>query len=181
MPYIGEIRIFTGDFAPIYWALCDGSILPIQQNANLYSILGTYYGGDGRTTFCLPDLRGRAPLHQGSLMGNNYTWGMRMGAEQMSIFPSQLPSHAHKISGSVYQPVLGENPGKLSSPDNAYMAITNGQQVYSTVKHTTNRMAPLKVSMQVQYAGGGQAMNNMQPFLPLNFIICIQGNFPPRP
>lgn len=180
MPYIGEIRIFAGTFAPINWAFCDGSIIPVSKNSALFAVIGKTYGGDGTTTFALPDLRGRIPIHAGSLMGNNYVAGQILGSEQETILPNQLPAHTHNITGDVYQPVLGENPGQQSSPDNNYMAITKGQQVYSTAKLGSNRMGPLKVSMQLQNTGGGQPIDNVQPYLPLNFIICLYGEFPQR-
>ncbi|QJB31863.1 phage tail protein [Chitinophaga oryzae] len=180
MPYIGEIRIFAGTFAPNGWFLCNGALLSVAQYTPLFALLSYTYGGDGRNSFAVPDLRGRVPLHAGDLLGATYTPGQMGGTEKKNVYSYQLPAHIHTISGSVYQPVLGENPGQLTSPDNAYMAITNGQQVYSTAKHATNRMAPLKTTIQVQPAGSGQPIENMQPHLPLNFIICAQGNFPPR-
>ncbi|MBC9909478.1 phage tail protein [Chitinophaga varians] len=181
MPYIGELRIFAGSFAPYGWAFCDGQLLSIAQHSTLFTLLGTTYGGNGQTTFALPDLRGRVPVHAGIQAGIQYIPGMVMGRENEFITANQLPSHTHVISGNVYQPVLGENPGQLTSPDNANMAITNGQQAYSTAKHATNRMAPLKVSIQLQNTGSGQPLNNMQPYLPINFVICLTGDFPPHP
>lgn len=183
MAYIGEIKIFGGLFEPKGWAFCAGQLIPLQQNTTLFSLLGTTYGGDGKTTFALPNLCGRVPLHVGAFLSNPpYTLGQTLGTEREVLSANQLPPHIHRITGNVYQPVLGENPGQLSSPDNNYMAITNGQQVYSTTKHATNRMGPLKVTMQVQNAGNGQSIDNMQPYLPLNFIICLSGGqFPSRP
>lgn len=177
MPYIGEIRLFTGNFPPRGWALCDGSPVQLGMNPALFALLGTAYGGDGRSYFNLPDLRGRAPLQA----NNIYPLGQSLGAESVTLFANQLPAHVHNISGGLYQPVLGENPGQLLSPDNANMAITPGQQVYSTGKHATNRMGPLKTTIQVQSTGGSQPMENRQPYMALHYIICLSGDFPSKP
>nr|WP_295864046.1 tail fiber protein [uncultured Chitinophaga sp.] len=177
MPYIGEIRLFTGDFPPRGWAFCDGSRMQISMNSALFAILSVTYGGDGRSYFNLPDLRGRVPLQA----NNAYQPGQLLGTESVTLLANQLPAHVHNISGSLYQPVLGENPGQLLSPDNTNMAITPGQQVYSTVKHATNRMAPLKTSIQVQNTGSNQPMENRQPYMALHYIICLSGDFPSKP
>ncbi|NML39933.1 phage tail protein [Chitinophaga sp. G-6-1-13] len=181
MPYIGEIRLFAGQFEPRGWLFCDGRLLSIAQFSSLYALLSNIYGGNGTSNFGLPDLQGRAAIHAGYLTGNSYVPGQKLGSEETILLSNQLPSHVHKISGSVYQPVLGENPGQLLSPDNANMAITAGQQVYSTSKFGTFRMGPLKTTIQLQNTGSGQAFENMQPFLALNYIISYQGDFPSRP
>ncbi|WP_212005126.1 phage tail protein [Chitinophaga sp. HK235] len=190
--FIGEIRIFAGNFAPAGWEFCWGQLLNISDNDPLFNLIGTTYGGDGQNTFALPDLRGRAPLHMGTLGSESYTIGQSGGLEQVTITANQLPAHKHTITGNVYMPTLGENPGKLLSPDNNYTAITSGQQVYSTNKHATNHMGPLKIGprvvnnppavpntfMQVGYSGGGQAKENMQPYTAVNYIISLYGIFP---
>ncbi|RBL89912.1 phage tail protein [Chitinophaga flava] len=190
-PFIGEIRIFAGNFEPAGWAFCWGQLLNISDNDPLFRLIGNTYGGDGISTFALPDLRGRVPLHMGTLGNETYTIGDSGGLEKVTITTNQLPAHKHTIAGNVYMPTLGENPGKLLSPDNNYTAITSGQQVYSTNPHPTNHMAPLKVSprvantaptpntfMQVEYGGGGQPKENMQPYTAVNYIISLYGIFP---
>lgn len=181
MPYLGEIKLFAGTFAPKGWAFCDGTLLPISRNSALFALLGTTYGGDGKTNFGLPDLRGRAALQAGNLINNNYNLGEMGGTEKETIMANQLPPHNHNISGTIYQPVQGENPGQLTSPDNTHMAITAGQQVYSTTPQTTG-MGTLKTSIQLEPAGKSMAIENMQPYIVLNYVICVEaGYYPPRP
>lgn len=185
MPFIGEIRIFAGNFAPVGWEFCQGQLLRISENESLYQLIGTIYGGDGNETFALPDLQGRAPLHPGTdSFGTTYNHGETGGAETVTLTNANLPSHQHLIAGSVSIPALGENPGKATVPENNYHAITNGLKVYSTTADT-NRLAPLLADsiapgtmMQVQAAGGSQPHDNMQPYLVVNFIISLFGEFP---
>lgn len=184
MAFLGEIRIFAGNFAPAGWALCYGQLLPISENETLFNLIGTTYGGDGAETFGLPDLRGRTPLHPGTdSFGNTYIQAETGGVEMVTLTNNNLPVHKHPIVGSVSIPALGENPGKEIAPDNNYPAITNGLQVYSTTA-ATKRLAPLQVDgatgtmMQVLPAGGSQPHDNMQPFLVVNFIISLFGEYP---
>lgn len=187
MPFIGEIRIFAGNFPPVGWAFCQGQLLPISENETLYQLIGTTYGGDGNETFAVPDLRGRTPLHPGTdSFGNSYILAETGGAETVTLTTANLPVHKHLIEGSVSIPALGENPGKKTEPDNDYPAITTGLQVYSTTAGT-DRLAPLQVDsvagatgtmMQVQPAGGSQPHDNMQPYLVVNFIISLYGEYP---
>ncbi|HEY0612212.1 MAG TPA: tail fiber protein [Chitinophaga sp.] len=187
MPFFGEIRIFAGNFPPSGWAFCNGQLLSIAENDTLFQLIGTTYGGDGNETFAVPDLRGRVPLHPGTSPSDGVTYqqGEMAGTETVTLTPAQLPGHFHPVTGPVYIPTLGENPGKVFVPDNNATAITNGLQVYSTTKHATNRLAPLVVSplsggnmMTVQPAGGSQPKENMQPYLVLNFIISLTGTYP---
>ncbi len=161
-PFLAEIRIFGFNFPPRGWAFCDGQILPINQNQSLYSLLGTTYGGDGRTTFALPDLRGRTPVHRGS----GYQLGNRAGAETIALTTAQIPSHNHgaraSSSANIDEPD-GEMPGK--GEFNIY------REPASLVNMRSDSIAN---------AGGGQAHNNMQPFTTLNFCIALRGLFPSR-
>lgn len=179
--FIGEIRIFAGNFAPQGWAFCDGSILAISDNDTLFNLIGTTYGGDGQSTFALPDLRGRVPIH----VGPGFVLGQSAGSETVQLTANHLPAHKHAVGGPVYIPSLGANPGTLLPASGNYPAITSGNQVYSTVKHATNQLSPLQVTpsngttmMTVVGAGNGIPKENMQPFLTINFIISLFGIFP---
>lgn len=160
--------MFAGNFAPRGWALCDGQILPISQNTALFSILGTTYGGDGRTTFALPDLRGRVPVHPGTGAGlTSYRLGQRGGVESVTLSPPQIPSHNHAMRGNSGQP-------DESNPENGFPANSagTGEDLYHSSSNT---------SMGVTAnAGGGQPHTNVQPFLCVNYIIALQGIFPSR-
>jgi microcystin-dependent protein len=185
MAFTGEIRIFAGNFPPVGWAFCQGQLMPISENDALFQLIGTTYGGDGNETFGLPDLRGRTPLHAGTdSSGYTYITGEMAGTETVTLTTNNLPVHKHLLTGTVSIPALGENPGKLLAPDNNYPAITSGLQVYST-SAGTKRLPPLQVDsispgtmMQVQPVGGSQPHDNMQPYLVVNFIICLYGEFP---
>jgi len=161
-PFLAEIRMVGFDFAPRGWALCDGQILPINQNQSLYSLLGTTYGGDGRTSFALPDLRGRTPIH----VGNGHTLGQKSGEETHTLAANEMPQHRHTVQAS-------SQPGDTNIADGAVLAsVGNGYHD-----------PPPTVSLQsatVTNVGGGQAHNNMQPSLVINFVIALQGLFPSR-
>lgn len=183
--FIGEIRLFAGNFAPAGWAFCDGSLMNISENDTLFSLIGTTYGGDGVNTFALPDLQGRVPIHPWHENQTDHLTGEKGGAETVQLIADNLPAHHHIVSGPVYIPSMGANPGKLLPATGNYPAITAGNQVYSTVKHTTSRLAPLQVTpsnvttmMTVAPFGNGQAKENMQPFLTINFIISLFGIYP---
>ena len=183
MAFLGEIRIFAGDFAPAGWAFCKGQLLNISEYETLFNLIGTTYGGDGTETFALPDLQGRTPIHPGTgPSGYNYQLAEMGGTETVTITATNLPVHQHYITGALSIPALGENPGKLTTAN--YPAITSGQQVYSTTRGA-DTLAPLVVEskaagemMQVQPVGGSQAHDNMQPYMVLNFIISLYGDFP---
>ncbi|MDX1802431.1 MAG: tail fiber protein [Alcanivorax sp.] len=164
-PYLGEIRLFGGNFAPSGWAFCNGQQLPVAQYSALFSLIGTSYGGDGRNTFCLPDLRGRLPLHMGSNLGESFALGERGGEETVPLLESQLPRHSHG-------PLAEAEAGDLSSPAKAVWAQP-GADAYSTTAPDTTMAA-----QAVSPAGAGQPHQNMMPSKALSFIICLAGIYP---
>ena len=169
-PFIAEIRIFASNFAPRGWAFCNGQLLPISQNSALFSLIGTTYGGDGRTTTALPNLEGRAPMHPGRGPGlTTRRLGERTGLETATLSESQIPAHNHDAQGS-------ENAAVSGTPADNYVARGGGRGVNSYVETTDN----IGASKQLTSMGGGQAHNNMQPFLAINFIIALQGLYPSR-
>lgn len=171
-PFIGQILMFAGNFAPRNWALCDGQLLAIAQNQALFSILGTTYGGDGRTTFALPDLRGRVPVHPGSGPGlPTYRLGSKGGQAEVTLDVNQMPTHNHDAATQAVDPV--PRGGLTNSPINAYVAEGGA---YSTIKNA--EMAA--DSVVVHNTGGNQPHNNMQPFQCVNYIIALQGVYPSR-
>lgn len=168
--YIGEIRMFGGNFAPAGWALCNGQLIPIAQNTALFSILGTTYGGDGKVTFALPDLRQRIPMHAGAGPGLTLReLGEQGGEQNATLTLQQIPSHSHGMLAS-------NAPASVQSPANALLAkpIT-----LSAPYHDPAGMAPSPAG-PLGTTGGGSAHNNMQPYLVVNFIIALSGVFPPR-
>jgi microcystin-dependent protein len=169
-PFVAEIRIFGFNFAPRGWALCNGQLMPISQNTALFSLLGTTYGGDGRTTFALPNLQGQAPMHPGQGPGLSlHDLGESGGSETVTLLESEIPSHGHNWMGS----------GQVAedrTPANEVFARATGGNLYTT---DTSQMVQL-ASTAVQPAGGGQPHNNLQPYLTLNFCIALQGVYPPR-
>ena len=178
-PFIGQIIIFAGNFAPRGWALCDGQLLPISQNTALFSLLGTTYGGDGRTTFALPDLRGRVPLHAGGGPGlTNYRQGQKGGVEQVTLNTSNLPAHTHAATTTTR---AQSDYGDSASPNNTVWAQDGaaGAQPYSTRAPNSN-MHSDAVEVSVQNTGGGQAHENRQPYLAINYIIALTGIYPSR-
>ncbi len=164
-PFIGSIAMFGFNFAPRGWAFCSGQILPINQNQSLFSLLGTTYGGDGRTTFALPDLRGRAPMHT----GNGHALGQRTGSETVTLTTDQMAPHSHSAQASsddaTESTSAGQVPANIASPQNNY------GDAAALVAGGADQILP---------AGGGQAHNNMQPSNTLNFCIALQGSFPSR-
>ena len=165
-PFIAEIRIFAGNFAPRSWAFCDGQLLPVAQNTALFSLIGTTYGGDGRTTTALPNLQGRAPMHPGRGPGlTARRLGQRIGAETETLTEAQIPSHNHGLRGR-------SSSANENTPNNtAALARSN---VYAATQNTDMASETLSTT------GGGQAHTNMQPFLTMNFIIALQGLYPSR-
>lgn len=159
-PFLSEIRIMSFVFAPRGWALCNGQLLPINQNQGLFSLLGTTFGGDGRVNFGLPDLRGRVPIH----VGNGHTLGERAGEQAHTLSISEIPTHSHFMLGST------NNGDNVSPADNVIGSVSN---MYNTGTNLTS-MSPGAVAN----VGGSQAHLNMQPFLILNFCIALQGIFP---
>ena len=174
-PFVAEIRIFAGSFAPRGWASCDGQLLPISQNTALFSLLGTNYGGNGQTNFALPNFEGSAPMHWGNGTGlTPRSIGETGGEPNVTLLQSQLTAHPHTVQG---RPV----PGNLTTPASANaMARVNPttNEIYKAPSGAaTVAMNPLSIGP----AGGGQPHNNMQPYLCLFFIIALQGVFPQRP
>lgn len=168
-PFVAEIRIFGFNFPPTGWALCNGQILPLSQNTALFSLLGTTYGGNGRSNFALPDLQGSAPMHPGQGPGLSlYSLGQTGGVETVTLLVSEIPVHTHTVG------VATGNPAEANSPIGQTLSTTN-RAVYSSVQGA-GTMAPTALSV----AGGSLPHNNMQPYLTLNFCIALQGVYPPR-
>jgi microcystin-dependent protein len=167
-PYIGEIRMFAGNFPPSGWMFCQGQQLPISENDALFTLIGTTYGGDGQETFNLPNLASRAPLHMGTGPGGTtYQIGEMAGTEQETLSVQQIPTHTHTL-------IASQNVGTDNSPAGALLAQdTGGVQMYREVAAAD----PLDVG-SVGPAGGSQPHENMQPFLGINFIISLFGIFP---
>ncbi|MBR9764904.1 MAG: phage tail protein [Rhodobacteraceae bacterium] len=166
-PFLGEIRMVGFNFPPRGWAFCDGQILPIAQNQSLYSILGTTYGGDGISTFALPDLRGRTPVHK----GNGISLGESAGTETVTLTTAEIPEHIHYAKASV-------SVGNTASPGGHVLAAeTSGDFAYAEFSETD---AIALRAGTLMYSGGSLPHNNMQPYLTLAFCIAIQGLFPSR-
>lgn len=171
-PFLAEVRIVGFNFAPRGWAFCDGQILPINQNQSLYSLLGTTYGGDGRTSFALPDLRGRVPMHVGSSDGAFYREGQKSGEETHTLSAAEMPQHDHAL-------VATNTAANQPSPQGHLPAqVTAGVDfVYGSGSDNLNTSLN---SASLANVGGGQAHNNMQPYLAVNFCIALRGLFPSR-
>jgi microcystin-dependent protein len=180
-PYLAEIRMFGGNFAPQGWAFCNGQILSIAQNTALFSLLGTTYGGNGTTTFALPDLRGRVAIHQGSGPGlSPYVIGQQAGTESVQLTVAQLPAHAHNVNcdaTSTSRATTGFGQSTGSTPTNNFpgLAAVAGEGVYSTGPAASTMNAAM-----IAPNGGGQGHANIQPYLSLSFIIALQGIYPSR-
>lgn len=168
-PFVAEIRIFPFNFAPKGWAWCDGQLLPLSQNTALFSLLGTTYGGDGKSNFALPDLQGRAPMHPGQGPGLSlHDLGETGGSETVTLLESEIPAHTHALKGSL-------NPADSPNPAGAFMAGPGNDNIYATPANLVS-MAPQALAP----AGGSQPHNNLQPYLTFYFNIALQGVFPPR-
>jgi microcystin-dependent protein len=163
-PFLSEIRIMSFDFAPKGWALCNGQLMPINQNQALFSLLGTTFGGDGRVNFALPDLRGRTPIH----VGSKHTLGERGGEQAHTLSIAELPTHTHVLNGS------SANAGSFSPVNPANPVYAKSNQVLYAPPTSLVAMNPACVAN----TGGSQAHLNMQPFLTLSFCIALQGIFP---
>ena len=172
-PFLGEISVFAGNFAPRGWAFCNGQLLPIAQNSALFSILGTTYGGDGRTTFALPDLRGRAPMHPGNGPGlTSRRLGQRGGADSVTLNQTHMPNHQHSIA-------VSDATGDTDTPS-AGAHLANASQVAGRDVGGFTGTANTSMAALSDYAGGGRAHNNLQPLLAVHYIIALQGIFPSR-
>lgn len=166
-PYVGEIRMFGGNFAPAGWAFCNGQLLPISENEVLFNLIGTTYGGDGQETFAVPDLQGRVPIHQGTVAGTTFTIGEKAGVETVTLTTQQIPQHNH----AALCRAADSNSG---TPQNAFWAKNQtNQTIYSNVPPATNMNAAA-----LTQSGGNQPHENMMPFLAISFIISLFGVFP---
>ena len=173
-PYIGEIRMFGGNFAPQGWMLCQGQLLPISENEPLFQLLGTTYGGDGQDTFALPNLQSRVPIHQGTNAGITYELGEAAGVEDVTLTINQIPSHNHAVQ-------VATSAGDRNTPAVDTVVSTEGESVasrapvyaaYANVNQIT------LAGQTVGSAGGSQPHSNIQPILAINFIISLFGVFP---
>ena len=171
-PFVAEIRIFAGNFAPRGWALCNGQLMSISQNTALFSLLGTTYGGDGRTTFALPNLQGSAPMQQGQGQGLSFrSLGETGGEPYVTLLQTEIPAHAHGVQAAA------GGGGNSTPTNNAWASGAKGLgDLYAPSGNNNVQMSPLAVSI----SGGSQPHNNMMPYLGLTFIIALQGIYPPR-
>ena len=171
-PFIAEVRIFAGNFAPRNWAFCNGQLLPIAQNTALFSLIGTTYGGDGRSTTALPNLQGRSPMHAGRGPGlTSRRLGEKTGVQAVALTEAQIPSHSHTFRVDATGSALG-GPTNTSS-------VANSRQMDAWQSNTSANLVDM-AAQTLSTTGGGQAHNNIQPFLALNFIIALQGLYPSR-
>ena len=176
-PFVAEIRIFAGNFAPKGWALCDGQLMPISQNTALFSLLGTTYGGDGKSTFALPDLQGNAPMQQGQGPGLSLRdLGEQSGEQTVTLLQTEMPSHSHSFT-------CATDRGNTTTATNDYPATgaagPPNQAIRGNLYSSSAPNAPMN-PFSLSIAGGNQPHNNMMPYLSLTFIIALQGVFPPR-
>ena len=161
-PYVGEIRMFAGNFAPVGWMFCEGQLLPISENETLFQLIGTTYGGDGESTFALPDLRGRLPMHQ----GNGFILAETGGVEEVTLTIQQIPSHLHPLLAST-------GTATSTTPGNNVAAATQAVTYFNLLENPAN-MSPQSIGP----VGGSQPHTNFQPYLCVNFIISLFGIFP---
>jgi microcystin-dependent protein len=163
-PYVGEIRMFAGNFAPAGWMFCEGQLLPISENETLFQLIGTTYGGDGESTFALPDLRGRIPIHQ----GNGFILAETGGAEEITLTVQQIPAHAHPLLGSTSNAAAASPADRVAGTIPIFGVRAYGTDAPFTTLHPTS-LSPV---------GGSQPHTNFQPYLCVDFIISLFGLFP---
>ncbi|CAN5376340.1 tail fiber protein [soil metagenome] len=172
-PYVGEIRLFGGNFAPAGWAFCDGQLMSIADNDTLFNLIGATYGGDGQNTFAMPDMRGRVPVHMGTAAGQTYVIGQAAGAEAVTLTQSTTPQHTH--------PMMSNNtPGAFDKASSTTVLADLGPAgviVNAYIPYDGTNQVALS-GQSVTAAGGGQPHDNMQPYLGVNFIISLYGVFP---
>jgi microcystin-dependent protein len=165
-PYVGEIRIFAGNFAPAGWEFCEGQLLPISENETLFQLIGTSYGGDGESTFALPDMQGRLPVHMGNNQGTSYIIAEKAGTEQETLTSNQIPNHTHNFQ-------VTTDIGNVPSPSGSIIGVSTKAKIFfadpPVVNFNANDIGP---------SGGSQPHSNFQPYLCLNFIISLFGIFP---
>ncbi len=170
-PYISEIRMFAGNFAPRNWALCDGQVVAISQNQALFALLGTMYGGDGQTNFYLPDMRGRLPLHFGQALGGSlYVQGRREGVETVTLNAQHMPSHNHALNAS------SDNATDSSPENKVYATTAENQFAYNSSVTNAASLNPQAIGN----TGGTEPHSNLMPSLAISFIISLAGTFPSR-
>jgi microcystin-dependent protein len=168
-PYIGNIILFGGTFAPVGWLFCQGQLLPISQYDTLFALIGTTYGGDGQTTFAVPDLRSRVPIHQGQGPGlSNYIMGQAAGTETVTVTPNQMPIHTHSVQ-------VSSSPANTGVPSGTVTLGVAAADMYIAEAADVS-MHPQSISS----VGGSQPHDNIQPYLALNYIIATEGIFPPQ-
>jgi microcystin-dependent protein len=171
-PFVAEIRMFAGNFPPKGWATCDGQLMPISQNTALFSLLGTFYGGDGKSTFALPDMAGSAPMGQGAGAGLSQRFlGEMSGEPSVTLLSSEMPSHTHNLQGDSIDDGDSRTPG----PTYSMAKMATGQAYFNSASNLV-QMYPLATSV----SGSSFPHNNMQPYLTVTFIIALQGVFPAR-
>lgn len=172
-PYIGQISMFGGNFAPVNYAFCNGQLISISQNTALFSLIGTTYGGNGQTTFALPDLRGRVPVHQGAGPGlSTYVMGQSAGQESVTLLTTQMPVHSH---ASTQASGASDAPATATDPAGRVFAVpTDGSNAYGSVANSAMGGGSLGIQ------GSSAPHSNMQPFLCISFIIALEGIFPSR-
>jgi microcystin-dependent protein len=170
-PYVGEIRIFGGNFNPAGWAFCDGALISIGSNSTLFNLIGTTYGGDGQSTFALPDLRGRVPVHNGALAGGGtYTIGQKAGVENVTLTTQQIPSHTHALQAAPTSPQLAPSGAQdLGVASSSQVGVS----IYAAAPANTH-LNPASIANN----NGNQPHSNIQPILGLNFIISLYGSYP---
>lgn len=169
-PYVGEIRMFAGNFAPVGWEMCRGQSLPISENETLFQLIGTAFGGDGQQTFALPDLQGRVPVHMGSVLGTNYVRGQAGGVESVTLTTQQLPIHTHAAQSA--------STGQVAAPGGAILADATSSQAGVRV-YSNNPVPAVQLNAaSIAPAGGNEPHENVQPTLGISFIISLFGIFP---
>ncbi len=163
-PFLAEIRMVSFNFAPKGWALCNGQLMPINQNQALFALLGTTYGGNGQTTFALPDLQGRTPIH----VGREFNEGQNSGEVAHTLSIAELPEHTHNVNA------ISTNTGNVVIPTGAFLATSAPAEIFTSVSAQLTALAPNTITAY----GGSQPHNNMQPYLAIGFCIALQGIFP---
>jgi microcystin-dependent protein len=175
-PFLGEIRMFSGNFAPKGWAICQGQLLPINLNQSLFSLLGTTFGGNGTVNFALPDLRGRTPIH----VSQDFQLGVMGGTETSVLTLAHMPAHTHEVLSTVVK--CNIDKGNSVNPSECFPAGNTGTDYsYTNTAGTNEFMAADAIVVTADPAGSGQPFNNMMPYTCINFIISLQGIYPQRP
>jgi microcystin-dependent protein len=180
-PFIGEVKLFGFNFPPRGYMTCQGQIISIAQNTALFSLLGTIYGGNGQTTFALPDLQGRVPVGQGQGPGlSPYSMGQEAGVESTTLITVNMPQHVHTMNSSKVQMRVNGSVGDANSPDGAYLGFNSTTTLYTETPGNNEFAAPALVSGTTDISGGSQPFSIMNPYLCMNYSIAIEGIFPSR-